>query len=306
MRTKNTARPPKSSKQRLDVALVARGLVETRTKAQSLIMARRVLVNEQFADKAGFDVSDEDVIRIEELEHPWVGRGGMKLAHALRQFQIDVTGKVCADVGASTGGFTDVMLESGAAKVYAIDVGYGQLDASLRNDPRVVNREKVNARYLSAVDFDETIEFASVDVSFISLKLILPAIAKFLRGDLVALIKPQFEVGKADGGKGGIVRDEAKRAAAVQSVVAFAVEQGFEVGGVIDSPIKGAEGTVEYLMRASIGTPTALSAGPPAASRRSGFPPASCRRTGRLAAVVPTARPLSIPECRSRRSLRPR
>jgi 23S rRNA (cytidine1920-2'-O)/16S rRNA (cytidine1409-2'-O)-methyltransferase len=248
MRTTTTARPPKSSRQRLDVALVARGLVDTRTKAQSLIMARRVLVNEQFADKAGFDVSEEDAIRIEELEHPWVGRGGMKLAHALREFQIDVAGKVCADVGASTGGFTDVLLKSGAAKVYAIDVGYGQLDASLRNDPRVVNREKVNARYLSEVDFDETIEFASVDVSFISLKLILPAIAKFLRGDLVALIKPQFEVGKADVGKGGIVRDEAKRAAAVQAVVAFAVEQGFEVGGVIDSPIKGAEGNVEYLM----------------------------------------------------------
>ena len=141
-----------------------------------------------------------------------------------------------------------MLLKSGAAKVYAIDVGYGQLDASLRNDERVVNREKVNARYSSAVDFDEPIEFACVDVSFISLKLILPSVAKFLRGDLVALIKPQFEVGKRDVGKGGIVRDDAKRAAAVQGVVAFAVENGFEVCGVIDSPIKGAEGNVEYLM----------------------------------------------------------
>jgi len=234
--------------------MVDRGLADTRSKAQSLIMARRVLVNDQYADKAGSDVYDDDVIRIEELEHPWVGRGGMKLAHAIREFNIDVTGRVCADVGASTGGFTDVLLKSGAAKVYAIDVGYGQLDASLRSDPRVVVREKVNARFLSAVDFDEPITFACVDVSFISLKLILPAVAKFLRGDLVALIKPQFEVGKADIGKGGIVRDDAKRAAAVQSVVAFAVEQGFEVEGVIDSPIKGAEGNLEYLMRAKLDT----------------------------------------------------
>ncbi len=241
-------KPRKPEKRRLDVALVERGLVDSRSKAQSLIMARRVLVNEQFADKAGTEVSDDDVVRVAELEHPWVGRGGMKLAHALKEFAIDVTGKVCADVGASTGGFTDVLLANGAAKVHAIDVGYGQLDASLRNDARVVNREKVNARFLSAVDFDEPIEFACVDVSFISLKLILPAIGKFLHGELVALIKPQFEVGKADVGKGGIVRDDSKRAAAVQSVVEFARETGFEVRGVIESPVKGAEGNVEYLM----------------------------------------------------------
>ena len=148
------------------------------------------------------------------------------------------------------------MLKSGAARVYAIDVGYGQLDVSLRNDPRVVNREKVNARYLEATDFEEAIEFVSIDVSFISLKLILPAVAKFLRGELVALIKPQFEVGKADVGKGGIVRDDAKRATAVQSVVAFAVESGFEVDGVIDSPIKGAEGNIEYLMHLVCRTPS--------------------------------------------------
>ncbi|MEA2328924.1 MAG: rRNA (cytidine1920-2-O)/16S rRNA (cytidine1409-2-O)-methyltransferase [Thermoanaerobaculia bacterium] len=238
------------AKQRLDIALVERGLAETRSKAQSLIMARRVLVNEEFADKAGVAVAADDVIRVAQLEHPWVGRGGMKLAHALHEFQIDVRQKICADVGASTGGFTDVLLKSGAGKVYAIDVGYGQLDASLRNDPRVVNREKVNARYLSAVDFDDVIEFACVDVSFISLKLILPAVAKFLHGELVALIKPQFEVGKRDVGKGGIDRDDLKRAAAVESVVAFAREIGFAVRGVIESPIKGAEGNVEYLMNA--------------------------------------------------------
>jgi 23S rRNA (cytidine1920-2'-O)/16S rRNA (cytidine1409-2'-O)-methyltransferase len=237
-------------KTRLDVALVDRGLTDSRSKAQSLVMARRVLVNGAFVDKAGANVADDDVLSIAELEHPWVGRGGMKLAHALEQFGISVEGKVCADIGASTGGFTDVMLKHGAAKVHAIDVGYGQLDQSLRNDPRVVNREKVNARYLDESSFDGPIEFVSIDVSFISLKLILPAIATFLRGEMSALIKPQFEVGKADVGKGGIVRDEIKRAAAVDAVVAFARETGFEVVEVIESPIKGAEGNVEYLMHA--------------------------------------------------------
>lgn len=237
-------------KTRLDVALVARGLVETRSKAQSLIMARRVMVGAQYVDKPGAQVSADDALRVVELEHPWVGRGGMKLAHALGEFAIDVRDRVCADIGASTGGFTDVMLRNGARKVYAIDVGYGQIDASLRNDPRVVNREKTNARYLDRDDFDEPIDFVSIDVSFISLKLILPAAATFLRGELVALIKPQFEVGKSDVGKGGIVRDEIKRRAAVDGVVQFARENGFDVRGLIGSPIKGAEGNVEYLMHA--------------------------------------------------------
>lgn len=237
-------------KQRLDVALVERGLCDTRSKAQSLIMAQRILVNGQHADKAGTSVADDDELRIEELEHPWVGRGGIKLARALREFGISVEGKICADIGASTGGFTDVMLKCGAKKVYAIDVGYGQIDASLRNDPRVVNREKVNARYLTAADFDAVIEFVSIDVSFIPLKLILPAVATFLHGELVALIKPQFEVGKGEVGKGGIVRDDAKRTAAVDAVLASAHEHGFTVKGVIESPIKGAEGNVEYLMYA--------------------------------------------------------
>jgi 23S rRNA (cytidine1920-2'-O)/16S rRNA (cytidine1409-2'-O)-methyltransferase len=237
-------------KQRLDVAVVERGLTDTRSKAQSLIMARRVLVNGTFVDKAGATVASDDEVTIAELEHPWVGRGGMKLAQALKEFAIDVSGKVCADIGASTGGFTDVMLKNGAARVYAIDVGYGQLDASLRNDPRVVNREKVNARYLQPEDFPEPLDFVSIDVSFIPLKLILPAVAGFLRGELVALIKPQFEVGKHEVGKGGIVRDPDQRAAAVQAVVQVAGELGFTVKGVIESPIKGAEGNVEYLMHA--------------------------------------------------------
>jgi len=252
-------------KQRLDVALVERGLVDTRSKAQSLIMARRVLVNGEFIDKAGASVADEDELRVAELEHPWVGRGGMKLAHALKELAIDVRGKVCADIGASTGGFTDVLLKHGAAKVYAIDVGYGQLDVSLRSDPRVVNREKVNARNLTAADFDEPIELVSIDVSFISLRLILPAVATFLRGELVALIKPQFEVGKHEVGKGGIVRDEAKRQAAVDGIVSFAREIGFEVRGVIESPVKGAEGNVEFLMNAVRGTPEALPSTTPGA-----------------------------------------
>ena len=241
-------------KQRLDVVLAERGLVETRSKAQSLIMARRVLVNGQFVDKAGATVAADDDVQVAELEHPWVGRGGMKLAHAVKTFAINVDGKVCADIGASTGGFTDVMLKHGAAKVYAIDVGYGQLDVSLRNDPRVVNREKVNARWLGPESFDDPIGFASIDVSFISLKLILPAVVKFLDGELVALIKPQFEVGKHEVGKGGIVRDEAKRQAAVSGVVEFARELGFDVKGVIESPVKGAEGNVEFLMYAATGS----------------------------------------------------
>jgi 23S rRNA (cytidine1920-2'-O)/16S rRNA (cytidine1409-2'-O)-methyltransferase len=238
------------TRKRLDLALIERGLVDTRSKAQALIMARRVMVGEQYVDKPGAQVSPDDALRVVELEHPWVGRGGMKLAHALDKFGIDVAGKVCADIGASTGGFTDVMLKSGAKKVYAIDVGYGQIDQSLRTDARVVNREKTNARYLDESDFDEPIEFVSIDVSFISLKLILPAVATFLRGELVALIKPQFEVGKADVGKGGIVRDDVKRREAVDGVVQFARENDFDVRGVIDSPIKGAEGNVEFLMHA--------------------------------------------------------
>ena len=219
-------------KQRLDVALVERGLVDSRAKAQSLIMARRILVNGQHVDKAGANVVTDDELAIEQLEHPWVGRGGMKLAHALREF--------------------------------AIDVGHGQLDQSIREHPQVVNREKVNARYLTADSFDDEIAFVCIDVSFISLKLILPAIATFLRGELVALIKPQFEVGKHEVGKGGIVRDDAKRTAAVESVVAFAREIGFQVKGLIESPIKGAEGNIEMLMYAASGTPADLPATTPA------------------------------------------
>ncbi|MGK2856111.1 MAG: TlyA family RNA methyltransferase [Thermoanaerobaculia bacterium] len=237
-------------KQRLDLALVDRGLAPTRARAQSLIMARRVTVNGDYADKAGNSVAADDLVVVVELEHPWVGRGGMKLAAALETFAISPDGLVCADIGASTGGFTDVLLQKGARQVYAIDVGYGQLDVKLREDERVVNREKCNARYLDASDFDETVELVSIDVSFISLKLILPAVLEFLapRGRVVALIKPQFEVGKRDVGKGGIVRNEEARNAAVESVVEFAKEIGFDVEGLRESPVRGMEGNVEFLV----------------------------------------------------------
>jgi 23S rRNA (cytidine1920-2'-O)/16S rRNA (cytidine1409-2'-O)-methyltransferase len=238
------------AKTRLDIALVQRGLVDSRNRAQSLVMARRVLVNGRHVDKVGSQVTDEDEIVVTDLEHPWVGRGGMKLARAIDAFAVDVAGRICVDIGASTGGFTDVLLKSSAAKVYAVDVGYGQLDASLRNDSRVELRERVNARYLQAEDFSEPVTLVVVDVSFISLRLILPAIVKFLKcgGQLIALIKPQFEVGRERVGKGGIIRDEADRAAAVEGVTSAARALGFELDDVIESPIRGAEGNVEYLM----------------------------------------------------------
>jgi 23S rRNA (cytidine1920-2'-O)/16S rRNA (cytidine1409-2'-O)-methyltransferase len=240
----------KPKKQRLDLVVVERGLADTRSKAQSLVMARRVLVNGSFVDKPGTPVAEDDEVAIAELEHPYVGRGGMKLAHALKHFGISAEGKVCADIGASTGGFTDVLLRGGAKKVYAIDVGHGQIDQSLRNHPQVVNREKTNARYLQRDEFEEEVELVSVDVSFISLKLILPVLPRFTTPDaqVVALIKPQFEVGKGEVGKGGIVRDEEKRQSAVDGVLQCARESGFDVVGVTESPIKGAEGNVEFLM----------------------------------------------------------
>ena len=240
------------TKSRLDVTVVERGLAPTRAKAQALIMARRVRVDGAYVEKPGASVAPDAVVEVVALEHPWVSRGGMKLAHALRHFEISVEGKICADIGASTGGFTDVMLKNGAAKVYAVDVGRGQIDQSLRSDPRVVNREGINARYIGASDFDDPIELVAIDASFISLKHLLPAVAEFLEpgGTVVALIKPQFEVGKGKVGKGGIVRDETKRRSAIESVVASARENGFDVVGVTESPIKGAEGNVEYLMYA--------------------------------------------------------
>ncbi len=237
-------------KSRLDMAMVERGLVESRSKAQALIMARRVRVDGEYETKAGTRTDAESEIEVVELEHPWVGRGGMKLARAIEEFGIELTGLICADLGASTGGFTDVMLFHGARRVYAIDVGHGQLDVKLREDPRVVNMERFNVRYMEDSDLPEPVDFISIDVSFISLTMILPPSLTILKpdGSLVALIKPQFEVGKRDVGKGGIVRDEEKRRQVVEAITGFAGSQGLEVAGVIESPVKGAEGNVEFLM----------------------------------------------------------
>ncbi len=237
---------------RLDALLVERDLAPSRTRAQSLIMARRVRVGGVHVDKPGTLVSDDAELSVDEPEHPWVGRGGVKLAGALEAFAVDPAGRICADIGASTGGFTDVLLQRGASKVYAIDVGYGQLDQKLRDDPRVVVREKTNARYLEAADFDEPVSLAAIDVSFISLRLILLAVVRFLApgGDVVALVKPQFEVGKGEVGKGGIVRDDALRERTIRGIESFARELGFDVRGTVESPIRGAEGNVEALLHA--------------------------------------------------------
>ena len=219
-----------------------------------MVMAGSVLVDEQLVDKPSVKFPTNAKIRIKGRSDAdlYVSRGGLKLTSALREFAIDVSGLTCLDVGASTGGFTDCLLQHGASKVVAVDVGHNQIDWKLRNDPRVELREGVNARYLSASDFDAQFDLATIDVAFISATKILPAVVPLLneRARIITLIKPQFEVGKGEVGKGGIVRDEMKRAAAVDSVVQFAREIGFDVKGVIESPVTGAEGNVEYLMNA--------------------------------------------------------
>lgn len=237
------------NKRRLDAELVARGLAENRSKGQALIMSRRVSVNDEIVAKAGFQVRQSDQIAVAEPEHPWVGRGGVKLAHALERFSVDPSGLVCADIGASTGGFTHVLLEKGAARVYAIDVGYGQLDIHLRNDPRVVVMERVNARYLDEQSLPEPVALVSIDVSFISLRHILPAALRISSPGvrIVTLIKPQFEVGREHVGKGGIVRDDDARENAVSAIIAFAESLGLSCSAREESPIRGAEGNVEVL-----------------------------------------------------------
>ena len=241
-----TAKP---GRLRLDRLLVDRGLAESRTRAEALILAGRVRVAGHETVKPGTAVPPDAEVAVSSPEHPWVSRGGVKLEAALEAFGIDPDGKVCLDVGASTGGFTDVLLARGAAKVYAVDVGYGQLHAKLRGDPRVVLREKVNARALSAAEVPEPVALLVADVSFISLALILPAAAPLLRpgGEAVLLVKPQFEAERGEVGKGGIVRDEAVRGRAVARVVAAAEAQGLVLLGVVPSPITGADGNVEFL-----------------------------------------------------------
>ncbi len=237
------------AKQRLDLMLVERGLAESREKAQRLILAGVVRVEGVVADKPGREVDVKLGVTVEAPE-PFVGRGGGKLEAAFQAFGLKVTGLVCADIGASTGGFTDCMLQHGAAKVYAIDVGHGQLDWRLRSDPRVVVKEGLNARYLAARDIPEPFRFASVDVSFISLTLILPPVTTLIEpgGELVTLIKPQFEAGRGQVEKGGVVRDPAVRDEVVCRIRAFGTGAlNLEWMGLCESPLKGPAGNVEFL-----------------------------------------------------------
>jgi 23S rRNA (cytidine1920-2'-O)/16S rRNA (cytidine1409-2'-O)-methyltransferase len=237
-------------KERLDVLLVQKGLAESRTKAQALILAGLVVVGEQRVDKPGTRVPVEAELRLKGDGLRYVSRGGLKLEAALRHFELDVAGLVCADIGASTGGFTDCLLQRGAARVHAIDVGYGQLHERLRRDVRVISRERVNARHLTEADLPESVEVLVFDVSFISLKLVVPTALRFLGpgGLLVALVKPQFEVGPEHVGEGGVVRDPSARQAAIDAVEALVTTLGLRVLGVIDSPIAGPAGNVEALL----------------------------------------------------------
>ncbi len=236
-------------KTRLDQLLVARGLAKSRAQAQALILAGRVQVTGLAAPKAGHLVPETAEVSLKAAS-PFVSRGGEKLAGALDHFRVSPAGKVALDAGASTGGFTDVLLSRGALKVYAVDVGYGQLDAGLRHDPRVVVQERTNLRHLPAAAIPEAIDLATLDLSFISLTLVLPKILEFLRpgGEIVALVKPQFEVGKGQVGKGGVVRDPELQMAAVQRVAGAAAALGLQVSPAFPSPLKGPKGNQEYFL----------------------------------------------------------
>lgn len=241
-------------KVRIDKLLVERKLVSSRERAQAMILAGRVLVNEQKVSKSGATVESEVAIRLLGEDQPYVSRGGLKLERALQYWRIDLKGKACADIGASTGGFTDCMLQHGAASVLAVDTGYGQIDARLRNDSRVTLLERTNARYLTTKDVPGRVDFLAMDVSFISATLVLPAIVASLvqaRTEMVVLVKPQFEVGREAIGKGGIVRDEAAQTAAVGRVRDAVARLGGTAIEVVDSPILGAEGNREFLLHAT-------------------------------------------------------
>ena len=237
-------------KDRLDVILTERGLFPSREKAKASIMAGLVYVDGQRIDKPGTPVDDNAEITVREALCPYVSRGGLKLEKALELFHFTLDGAVAVDIGASTGGFTDCMLQKGARKVFAIDVGYGQLDWKLRNDPRVVNMEKVNIRYLDMDTVDKDIDFISIDVSFISLKLVFPVAAQLLAetGSLVCLVKPQFEAGRSQVGKKGIVRDPAVHREVIENVAGYAADNGLYCHGLTYSPVTGTKGNIEYLM----------------------------------------------------------
>ncbi len=237
-------------KERLDVMLVKRNLAESREKAKAVIMSGNVFVDGQREDKAGSTFAPD--VRIEVKGHtlPYVSRGGLKLEKALANFDVDVKDKVCTDVGSSTGGFTDCMLQNGASKVFAIDVGRGQLDWKLRNDPRVICMEKTNIRYVTPEDIGEPVDFSSIDVSFISLTKVLGPIRDYLTddGEIVALIKPQFEAGREKVGKKGVVRERSTHREVIHKIMDFAMANGFDLCALEFSPIKGPEGNIEYLI----------------------------------------------------------
>ena len=239
-----------SNKTRVDVLLVEQGHMESRQKAQAIIMAGQVYVDDQKVDKAGAPVKEEQVIQVRGKTLRYVSRGGLKLEKAMKTFPLTLTGKVCADIGASTGGFTDCMLQNGAQKVYAVDVGYGQLDWKLRNDPRVVCMEKTNIRYVVPEDIQEKPAFSSIDVSFISLTKVLGPVRNLLTedGEIVCLIKPQFEAGREKVGKKGVVRDPAVHEEVIEKVRDFAMSISLEPCHLSFSPIKGPEGNIEYLL----------------------------------------------------------
>lgn len=237
-------------KERLDVLLVKRNLAESREKAKAIIMSGNVFVEGQREDKAGTNFSEECQIEVRGNTLPYVSRGGLKLEKAIANFEIDLKNKICSDVGSSTGGFTDCMLQNGAKKVFAIDVGRGQLDWKLRQDERVICMEKTNIRYVTPGDLGESIDFSSIDVSFISLTKVLLPIRNYLipEGEIVALIKPQFEAGREKVGKKGVVREKNTHYEVIHMVISYAVSIGFQVLHLEFSPIKGPEGNIEYLL----------------------------------------------------------
>ncbi len=239
--------PPKK---RLDLIIVEKGLASSRQRGRSLIMSGKVLVNNRPVDKPGAIVSQDDEITIKGEDIPYVGRGGLKLEEALHVFKIDVENLVCFDVGASTGGFTDCLLQHGAACVYAVDVGYGQLAWKLRQNPRVVVIERTNIRYMSAEIIPQPVDLITIDVSFISLKIVVPAVIKFMKkgGIILALIKPQFEVGKGKVGKGGVVRDKKLHDEVIKNLSDFFIKTGFSRKSVIPSPILGHKGNMEFMI----------------------------------------------------------
>ncbi len=236
-------------KRRLDNLLLERGIVQSRERAKALILAGDIKVNGKPVNKSGTLIDENAEIEITK-DIPYVSRGGLKLEKAIKEFNINVKDKAAIDVGASTGGFTDCLIQYGAKKVYAVDVGYGQLAWKLRNDPRVVVIERKNIRYIKPSDIGEPVDIATIDVSFISLKLVLPVVKNLLKenGEIIALIKPQFEIGKGEVGKGGIVREKEKHEKVISEIKSFAIDLGFKVSNVTESPIAGQKGNVEFLI----------------------------------------------------------